>query len=299
MLLEKGQRLLFIGDSITDCDRARPHGEGRFALGNGYVALVEAFLQSSYPELCIRVVNKGISGNTVRDLKARWQEDVLDERPDWLSVMIGINDVWRYFDTPHMPERHVPIDEYEATLRELVGRTRDRLKGLVLMTPFYLEPDENEPMRARMDLYGRVVGKIASETGAIFVDTQAAFKRTLDALYPSVLAWDRVHPTLAGHMVLARAFLTAIGFDWNRLQTPVRAGRAGVRIRPPARTDREKGTLPRSHARMRERFAFGRPLGAKGSLRSARGAARRPFRPLRSEDDGYSRPSAASRKAFT
>jgi len=217
MLLEKGQRLLFIGDSITDCDRARPHGEGRFALGNGYVALVEAFLQSSYPELCIRVVNKGISGNTVRDLKARWQEDVLDERPDWLSVMIGINDVWRYFDTPHMSERHVPIDEYEATLRELVGRTRDRLKGLVLMTPFYLEPDENEPMRARMDLYGRVVGKIASETGAIFVDTQAAFKRTLDALYPSVLAWDRVHPTLAGHMVLARAFLTAIGFDWNRL----------------------------------------------------------------------------------
>jgi len=216
MLLEKGQKLLFIGDSITDCDREKPRGEGRFALGNGYVALVEAFLQSSYPELCIRVVNKGIGGNTVRDLKARWKEDVLDQSPDWLSVMIGINDVWRQFDAPSMPERHVPVDEYESTLRELAASVRGKVKGLVLMTPFYLEPNERDPMRAMMDRYGQVVKKIAAETGAVFVDTQAAFRRTLGSLYPAVLAWDRVHPTLAGHMVLARAFLDAIGFDWSR-----------------------------------------------------------------------------------
>lgn len=216
MLLEKGQKLLFIGDSITDTDRARPAGEGRLALGSGYVALVDAFLQSVYPELGIRVVNKGISGNTVRDLKARWQEDVLDQSPDWLSVMIGINDVWRQFDLPFIPDRHVLEDEYEQTLRELVSVTKPNVRGLVLMSPFYLEPNAGDPMRAKMDRYGRIVADIAREHGAIFVDTQAAFHRVLQHLYPAALAWDRVHPSPAGHLVLARAFLNAVGFDWTR-----------------------------------------------------------------------------------
>ena len=216
MLLGKGQKLLFIGDSITDCDRRRPEGEGRFALGNGYVSLVDAFLQSSYPELGIRVVNKGIGGNTVRDLKARWREDVTEQAPDWLVIMIGINDVWRQFDLPFMPETHVGEAEYEATLRGLVADARPRVKGLVLMTPFYIEPSEADPMRAMMDRYGRIVKKVAEESGAIFVDTQAAFNRVLAHLYPAALAWDRVHPSQAGHMVLARAFLSAVGFDWTR-----------------------------------------------------------------------------------
>lgn len=216
MLLEKGQKLLFIGDSITDCDRARPFGEGMNALGNGYVSLVDAFLQSSYPELGIRVVNKGISGNTVRDLKARWQEDVVDQAPDWLAIMIGINDVWRQFDLPFIPEAHVGEAEYEATLRELVSGIKPKVRGLVLMTPFYLEPDERDPMRAMMDRYGRIVKGIAAEAGARIVDTQAAFGRMLEHLYPAALAWDRVHPSRAGHLVLARAFLDAIGFDWTK-----------------------------------------------------------------------------------
>lgn len=216
MQLAKGHKLLFIGDSITDCDRMRPDGEGRQALGNGYVALVDAFLQSSYPELGIRVVNKGISGNTVRDLKARWQEDVMDAAPDWLAIMIGINDVWRQFDLPFIPDKHVGEAEYAQTLRELVDLAKPKVSGLVLMTPFYLEPDAADPMRAMMDRYGAIVKQVAGETGAILVDTQAAFGRVLNHLYPAALAWDRVHPSPTGHLVLARAFLQAIGFDWSR-----------------------------------------------------------------------------------
>jgi len=124
MKLKQGQKLLFIGDSITDCDRSRPDGEGLFdATGRGYVTIVNALLTSTYPELGIRVVNKGISGNTVRDLKARWETDVIDQKPDWLSIMIGINDVWRQYDVPFIKDWHVYIDEYEETLRELVRRT--------------------------------------------------------------------------------------------------------------------------------------------------------------------------------
>lgn len=217
MNLEKGQKLLFIGDSITDCERARPVGEGLFgANGKGYVALVDALLQSVYPELGIRVVNMGIGGNTVRDLKARWQSDVVNQKPDWLSVMIGINDVWRQYDTPFIVDGHVYLDEYEATLRELIAATKPMVEGLVLMTPFYIESNAQDAMRRTMDEYGAVVKRIAGEHGLLCVDTQAAFNEVLKELYSATLAWDRVHPTQTGHMVLARAFLKAVGFDWSR-----------------------------------------------------------------------------------
>jgi lysophospholipase L1-like esterase len=217
MKLQNGHKLLFIGDSVTDCERAKPAGEGLpGSLGNGYVSFVDGLLQAVYPELGIRVVNKGINGHTVRDLKSRWQKDVLEQKPDCLAVMIGINDVWRQYDTPSITEGHVYIEEYETTLRSLIDETKPQVKEIILMTPFYLEPNEEDAMRNTMDQFGRAAQKIAVETGCLFVDTQAAFNRVLSNLYPAAIAWDRVHPSTAGHMVLAKAFLAEIGFDWNR-----------------------------------------------------------------------------------
>lgn len=215
MKLRKNNKLVMVGDSITDAGRAQPVGEGLGeALGRGYVALVDALLGAAYPELGIRVVNMGMSGNTVRDLKARWQRDVLDLEPDWLSIMIGINDVWRQFDSPRQPEIAVPLDEYAQTLDELVAQARSNVQGLVLMTPFYIEPNKSDAMRARMDEYGAAMKQLAQKHGALFVDTQAAFDAVLAHYYPATLAWDRVHPGQTGHMVLARAFLTALDFAW-------------------------------------------------------------------------------------
>ena len=217
MRISKGQKLLFIGDSITDCDRAKPEGEGLFgALGTGYVSYVNALLQTVYPELEIRVVNKGISGNTIRDLKARWQEDVMHERPDWVSILIGINDVWRQYDAPFMKEKHVYLDEYEETLRTLVTATKHSVEGIILMSPFYIESNKLDAMRYTMDQYGSVVKKIAQETNSLFVDIQEAFDRLLKFFYPAALAWDRVHPSATGHMVIAQAFLVAINFEWKK-----------------------------------------------------------------------------------
>ncbi|MED1202217.1 SGNH/GDSL hydrolase family protein [Heyndrickxia acidicola] len=217
MEIKLNQKLLFIGDSITDCDRVMPHGEGGFgALGKGYVSFVDALLQAVYPELGIRVVNKGISGHTVRDLKNRWHEDVMAQKPDWLSIMIGINDVWRQYDTPFIKENHVYAEEYEETLRKLVTDTQPLVEQIVLMSPFYLESNEQDKMRQTMNQYGHIVKKIAEDTNCLFVDTQAAFNVVLKELYSAALAWDRVHPSAAGHMVLARAFLNRVGFEWAR-----------------------------------------------------------------------------------
>ena len=213
MKLDKHSKLVMIGDSITDAGRAQPGGEGLFdALGRGYVSLVDALLGAAYPELGVRVVNMGTGGNTVRDLEARWQTDVLDRRPDWLSVMIGINDVWRQFDSPRQSESHVLPDEYERTLDGLVALTRPLVKNIVLLTPFYIEPNRADPMRAQMDEYGAIVRRLSEKHGTLFVDTQAAFDAVLTAYYPATLAWDRVHPNQTGHMILARAFLAAIDF---------------------------------------------------------------------------------------
>jgi lysophospholipase L1-like esterase len=213
--LQPHTRLVLIGDSITDCGRARPvvegHGE---ALGNGYVGLIDSMIRTVYPHVPIRLMNVGTSGNTVRDLRERWQSDVLDLRPDWLSVMIGINDVWRQFDSPLQQERHVGLDEYRQTLAELVRATRPQLRGLILMTPYFIEPRTADPMRAMMDRYGAVVRELAAAHDAILVDTQAAFDRLLAHMHPMSIAWDRVHPNQTGHMVLARAWLNALGFAW-------------------------------------------------------------------------------------
>lgn len=214
MLFEKGDKVLFIGDSISDFDRARPVGEGLFnAWGTSYVADVGAMLCCMYPELCLRIVNMGVSGNQVRDLDARWQSDVLDLAPDWVSVLIGINDVWRQFDSPTQPEKHVPPEEYERTYEGLIERTLPHVKGMILMTPFFMEPNRRDPMRARMDAYGAIVERLARRHGLVFVDLQAAWDRLFEHMHPCAIAWDRIHPNQVGHMYIAKQFLHAVGAD--------------------------------------------------------------------------------------
>ena len=215
MLIGANQRLLFIGDSVTDCGRSRPVAEGlRDPLGTGYPNFVNAMLTARYPELNIRVSNTACSGDTVRRMAVRWQSDVIDLKPDWLCINIGINDIWRGFDIPYIPEEHVCFDEYSETLERLVKETRPLLKGLVLMTPHFIEPNRAEPMRAEVDKYADFNRVLAKKYDAKLADSQAGFDRLLKYMHPAALAWDRVHPNQVGHMVMARSFLDAVEFEW-------------------------------------------------------------------------------------
>ena len=214
MLFEKNDTVLFIGDSISDYERAKPVGEGLFnAWGHSYVACAGALLCCMYPELGLRVVNMGIGGNQVRDLKARWQTDVMDRKPDWVSVLIGINDVWRQFDSPQMPETHVPPEEFEETYEKLILTTLPHVKGMILMAPYYMEPNRQDAMRARMDEYGTIVRKLAEKHGLTFVDLQAGWDRLFRYMHSTNIAWDRVHPNQTGCMYIAKQFLAAVGAD--------------------------------------------------------------------------------------
>ncbi|WP_117208052.1 SGNH/GDSL hydrolase family protein [Allorhizocola rhizosphaerae] len=206
MIFQAGQRVVFIGDSITDAGRT--WGDPPF--GNGYFNLVRSFVTARHPELGLTWSNHGVGGDTVRHLAARWDTDVIEARPDWLSVMIGINDVWRFFSDGREHEG-VPIKEYEDTYRSLLRRAVETTAcKLILADPYIIEPDSNDPQRAMTDQYCEVVARLAGEFGALHVPTQLAYDRVLAASKPTDWSDDRIHPNLPGHAVLADAFLKVI-----------------------------------------------------------------------------------------
>ena len=202
MKIQPNTKLVMIGDSITDCGRFET-GDG---LGHGYVRFVAEALR----EHDIQVINTGVSGNTVRDLKVRWQRDVLDKNPDWLSVMIGINDVWRQIDNWEPQENWILLDEYEQTLDALLATVDLAVPELILMAPYVLELDLADAMRVKMGLYAQVVRKLADKYDALFIDTQAAFDAFFQTHATTEISSDRVHMNDVGHQILADIFLEAI-----------------------------------------------------------------------------------------
>ncbi|MBO4368013.1 MAG: SGNH/GDSL hydrolase family protein [Clostridia bacterium] len=164
--------------------------------------------------MMLHFINMGIGGNQVRDLDKRWQTDVLDLKPDWVCVLIGINDVWRRFDCPTMPDEYVPLDEYEKTYESLIERTLPHVKGMVLMAPYFMEPNRRDPMRAEMDKYGAAVRRLAEKYGLTFIDLQAGWDELFQHMHPCNIAWDRIHPNRVGHTYIAKQFLKAVGYEW-------------------------------------------------------------------------------------
>lgn len=214
MLFDQNDKILFIGDSISDYERTRPVGEGLFsAWGRSYVADVGSLLGCMYPEMHLRIVNMGIGGNQCRDLEARWQTDVFDQNPDWVSVLIGINDVWRQFDSPEIKEQHVSPEDFRTCYERLIKSTLPRVKGMILMTPYFMEPNRDDPMRRRMDEYGAITKELAEKYHLTLVDLQAGWDKLFQHMHPMNIAWDRVHPNQIGCMYIAKQFLSAIGFE--------------------------------------------------------------------------------------
>lgn len=217
MIFENNDRIVFAGDSVTDMGSVQPVGEGLFDnLGRSYVRVVENYLVTGYPELNIRITNSGISGNTSRDLLERFDRDVVSLKPDWVSICIGINDVWRQFDTPAMLDCQVQPDEYEKNVEEMILRVKDKVKGIFILSPYYMEPNREDKMRARMDEYGAICRRLAEKHGCRFVDFQKMYEDFCKIRHSSCIAWDRVHPNQMGATLMAKEFLRQCDFDFTR-----------------------------------------------------------------------------------
>lgn len=216
MIFENMDRIVFAGDSVTDMGSENPVGEGLFDnLGRGYVRIVENMLAAWYPQLCIRITNSGISGNTSRDLLARFERDVVSLSPDWVSICIGINDVWRQFDSPAIPEAQVAPDEYERNVEQMILMVKNRVKGIFILSPYIIEPNTDDLMRKRIDQYAAICRSLAEKHGCIFVDFQQMYADYCAHHHSAYIAWDRIHPNQIGSTLMAREFLRRCDFDFN------------------------------------------------------------------------------------
>ncbi|MBE6903544.1 MAG: GDSL family lipase [Ruminococcaceae bacterium] len=216
MIFEKNDKIVFAGDSVTDMGSVCPCGErlGK-GLGEGYPNIIDSLLASCYPELNIRVINSGISGNTSRDLLARFDTTVLNHKPDWISICIGINDVWRQFDSPCILDFHISPEEYAENLEKMIVSSKAECKGVIVCTPYYIENLREDKMRARMDEYSAICKKLAEKYGCIFVDFQTMYENYCQICHSSSVAWDRVHPNQIGSTLMAKEILKHCGFDFN------------------------------------------------------------------------------------
>jgi lysophospholipase L1-like esterase len=203
--------LLFQGDSITDCGRDRTVAEPNRAnaLGTGYPLLIASRLLGERPEAGLRIYNRGISGNKVPDLDARWQADALDLKPDILSILVGVNDLWHKLNGHYAGT----VEEYETGYGALLDRTKQALPGvrLVVLEPFVLRTGAvTDAWFPEFDQRRAVAARVAERAGATFVALHGLFERLSRQAPPAYWAADGVHPTVAGHGVIARAWLEAV-----------------------------------------------------------------------------------------
>ncbi|MDH7568117.1 MAG: SGNH/GDSL hydrolase family protein [Armatimonadota bacterium] len=205
LLIQPGARVLFQGDSITDAGRSRENDQ---MLGHGYVNLIAAWLSARYPGRRIEFLNRGVSGNRVYDLEARWESDCVALRPDWLSILIGINDTWRNFDRG-IPS---PVPEFEACYRRLLDRVKSETTArLILLEPFVLPvPPDRVAWRADLDPRIAAVRRVAADYGALYVPLDGLFAAAAAQREASFWAADGVHPSTAGHALIAQAWIRTV-----------------------------------------------------------------------------------------
>ena len=209
MDLKAGQVVLFQGDSITDCNRQREDKAANSALGLGYAHFCAAALLEKFPGLGLQCYNRGVSGNRITDLNARLREDFIALKPDLVSILIGVNDTWHGFKY----NRGIDVPTYGRVYRNMLAELRAALPAvkLVLCEPFVLSCGEVKPEWLKEMAQRRaVVKELAVDFKAIFVPFQTCFDEAVKLAPPAYWAHDGVHPTPAGHALLARAWLKTV-----------------------------------------------------------------------------------------
>jgi len=206
-----GQTVIFIGDSITDCDRRG----GAAPLGTGYVRQIVDLVTAAYPERIIAFHNKGIGGDTSGGLVDRWGDDVIALSPDWVSVLIGINDLHIHLNGQ---DDGISPKQYRKNYQAFLDRTADETQArVVLMDPFYMSEEtvagghRTEVLELLSD-YIQVVRDMADQFDTLHVPLQDLFRRQLQFRPSDMFGAEPVHPQQLGHAVIAQSWLSAVGW---------------------------------------------------------------------------------------
>jgi lysophospholipase L1-like esterase len=205
-----GTVILFQGDSVTDCgrDRSATDANAAGALGSGYPLLVASGALAEHPDGALTFYNRGVSGNKVPDLQERWAHDTLDLKPDVLSILIGVNDFWHKLSKGYTGT----VQDYENQYTALLAQTRQALPSvrLIVLEPFVLRCCAvNEQWFPEFTARQAAAARVASQAGATFVPLQAVFDERVRTAPPQYWASDGVHPTVAGHAVIAEQWRRA------------------------------------------------------------------------------------------
>ena len=212
--LQPNLTLLFQGNSITDTGRDRSdfRANSSPALGSGYPALIAQHLLESYPDFQLQCYNRGCSGDGLADLRRRWARDTLALLPDWISILIGVNDCWRYCSQA----AGCSPDSFRASFRSLIQSSQEALpfSRLILCQPFLLDVNPVEPdWTGDMELRQLAVQSLAEEFDLLLVPFQSALNRAAQDHPPERLLEDGIHPTPLGHRLLADCWLDTLGLN--------------------------------------------------------------------------------------
>lgn len=199
--MTQSKKFLFIGDSITEWGRF----EDSENLGDNYVRLIHDYVKVTYPTKSYEIMNKGISGNRITDLANRWEEDVIEQNPDVVSILIGINDVWRQIDQPQMEQVHP--NKYQEIYDGLISQIKERTNAMIiLMEPTVIEDIVSPKGNKMLIPYVEAVQKLAKKHDTMILHTHELF---LDYLkkgdYPVTI--DGIHMSPVGNMLLAKGWL--------------------------------------------------------------------------------------------
>ncbi|PKG24592.1 SGNH/GDSL hydrolase family protein [Niallia nealsonii] len=197
--------LLFIGDSITESGR----WEDAEGIGNGYVRVIHDYLAHRDPEIFLNILNKGVGGDRITDLAARWEKDVLQYNPTVVSISIGINDVWRQLDSPE--KKAVLPDEFIHLYADLLKQLKDKTgASIILMEPTILQEDLYSEGNRKLKPYVEGVKMLAEKFDAVLVPTHEAFCNYLQYENRKIMTTDGVHMNSIGNMLMAKTWLKAV-----------------------------------------------------------------------------------------
>ena len=199
-LLQPNQTLVCLGDSITQA-------------ADGYVSVMAALIAARYPERAVRVVNAGVGGNKAPDLLDRLERDVLAYRPDWVTVNVGINDVWHGLE---VPANGVPLERYEIVVEQIVAWLLESGAQVILATPTVIGEEDGLAPNQQLARYAAAMEKIAVRRGTRLAPTHTGFLRALRAgraADPQFrMTTDGVHMNAIGNARMALTILETLGF---------------------------------------------------------------------------------------